>query len=471
MGPVRTNNEVMYLIDGPETFAQMARAMRTASAPGHFIYLLAWWLSDDFPLIPGFNPSTAHALFTAAAAAGAQVRVMISTHAVGLWYALHRGVVRRINELPHGGAIHDSRYLGTVGSNHQKVLVVNGTQGLIGFCGGIDIKANRVEDTGDGTPQHDAHCRVTGPGAHDLLRVFTERWNDHKDHVAIDRAKGPLVAAGVPSAGRGRQWVQTGRTYGNGEAHAGIDEEIDHKTARLGTWGQGPPGVPPPMPVITRGYKFAPRGEQTAWRMIRHAIRQAQRFIYLEDQYLVSMEASRELEAVLPRIAHLTILIPHGSQISELPQTNYRRQQFIAPLRKVGKDKVRVFYLTPPGATHTYIHSKTWIIDDRFAIIGSANCNRRGYTYDSEAIIGFADEGTGGAGGFQCAHRFRIALWAEHLNMDHPEGHAELADGVASAVHWLAPPPGAHVAPYDENRDIELIHRDFAWDIWDPDGS
>jgi phosphatidylserine/phosphatidylglycerophosphate/cardiolipin synthase-like enzyme len=213
-----------------------------------------------------------------------------------------------------------------------------------------------------------------------------------------------------------------------------------------------------------RGYAFAPYGEQTARRMILMAISEARRFIYIEEQYLVEMEASQALQLALRNIQHLTILIPDGS-LSDLPQVCYRRQKFIAPLKSIGGDKVRVFVLTPPGAFHTYVHSKMYIIDDQFTIIGSANCNRRGWTHDSEVVAGILDPV-----GSEFARQLRIALWAEHLNLDKADGR--LADGVASADLWLNPPAGARIVRYNENAGIEDVHTDPMWDNFeDPDGS
>jgi phosphatidylserine/phosphatidylglycerophosphate/cardiolipin synthase-like enzyme len=106
-------------------------------------------------------------------------------------------------------------------------------------------------------------------------------------------------------------------------------------------------------------------------------------------------------------------------------------------------------------------------MDDRFAIIGSANANRRGLTHDSEVTAGIYDPSDD-----PLPHRLRVALWAEHLNMDTPSGRASLADGVASARFWLSPPSGARIAPYDENADIEWLHTDTTWNsVIDPDGS
>ena len=70
-----------------------------------------------------------------------------------------------------------------IGSHHQKVLIVKGSEGLIAFCGGIDINPDRIHNVGAtfGCTFQDVHCRIKGPAAHDLLKIFLERWKDHPD--------------------------------------------------------------------------------------------------------------------------------------------------------------------------------------------------------------------------------------------------------------------------------------------------
>ena len=60
-----------------------------------------------------------------------------------------------------------------------------------------------------------------------------------------------------------------------------------------------------------------------------------------------------------------------------------------------------------------YLHAKTWVFDDRFAIIGSANMNRRGYMSDTEVVAAIGDPNPGGTRlGF--AHALRMARWKYH---------------------------------------------------------
>lgn len=115
-----------------------------------------------------------------------------------------------------------------------------------------------------------------------------------------------------------------------------------------------------------------------------------------------------------------------------------------------------MFILSQPSAFHTYVHSKLFIVVNLFAIIGSANCNRKGWAHDSEVLMGILDSVNA-----EFAHQLRIALWAEHLNLYKPEGR--LVDGVAGAELWLNPTASAHAVQYNENANIEDKHTDIMW--------
>lgn len=77
-----------------------------------------------------------------------------------------------------------------------------------------------------------------------------------------------------------------------------------------------------------------------------------------------------------------------------------------------------------------YVHSKIVLIDDAFASIGSANCNRRGYYSDGECNI-VAMRETVADGDDNWIRALRIALWSEHLGVTEDYGKVALLDPVA----------------------------------------
>lgn len=385
-----SGNFVECLIRGPATFEAMAKAIRTANKRGHYIYLLGWWLDDNFPLIPTDPTSTIQALFYSAANAGVQIRAM-------LWdtIVLTGGDVRhntkevdRINALREDGAklkkVFDAAAIldetaWAVGSHHQKVLIVKGDKGLIAFCGGVDINRDRVPPAKKaGQPLHDVHCKIQGAAAHELLKVFMRRWTSHPKIWG----KSPTLTNLFP--------YQDIRRVDLGYPLLGLCEPLPSAKGsdfvKIATTSNA-----------IRGGKPCSQDRSLRDTMIS-VIRNAQRSIYIEDQYLVGLQAARELRKRIPvnSFQSLTIVIPYSS-LSDVPQIWKRRKDFLDTLT-IGlspqdRSKVKIYYLRDLDingkrifGSYSYVHSKTWIIDDEVAIIGSANCNRRGWSYDTEVI-------------------------------------------------------------------------------------
>ena len=452
------NNQVVAFIDGSAAFGALANAIRSAQNANHFIYLIGWEIQyDNFNLLDDGSGQNTHMdeLLKQADTRGVQIRAMFPR--VPREYSLSGGgsgggsghsepaetpylnakAVDFINSLNGGAAIHDNRFMRFVGTHHQKIWIVNGSEGLVAFSGGMDIDGNRL------TTVHDVQCMFSGPAAFDHYLTFVMRW---QDNPASKSLKSINYSLAVPSA-FGDKRVQLGFTYGNAQGHSGLDDE---------------PGDEP-----ANGYSFAPSGDKSLQALVYNAIEKARKFIYIEEQYLVDVQTSQRLLAALPFIEKLVILIPPTKFVNpkELFQGWKRRKAFLEPLLLDAPDKVTVCASVEPKG----IHSKLWIFDDEFALIGSANINRRGFTHDSEQIAGiFHNSRTG-----NWVHQLRMELWAKHLGIQ----SAELVDPISSFSKWTNLPPTASIAPYnlDDGTDDPsepLFLTDGFWDtVVDPDGS
>lgn len=151
---------------------------------------------------------------------------------------------------------------------------------------------------------------------------------------------------------------------------------------------------------------------------------------------------------------------------NELFQAWRRRKDFVKDLQSDTK-RVSVCQLKSQ-----FVHSKTWIFDDKLAIVGSANVNRRGFTHDSEQGAVIFDSNVKKRWFF--AHELRMNLWAKHLQKRPIDMH----DPIAASVHWF--PPVGRVRRYDADERVDaadptignIILSDQAWDtVIDPDGS
>jgi phosphatidylserine/phosphatidylglycerophosphate/cardiolipin synthase-like enzyme len=388
LAPPSTENEVVGYVRGSTLFTDIASAMRTASRATHFV-LIAGWGSQLGMQVGGV---TLESLLTEVGATGAAIRALMYVQTQFLSVS-NQAFVDLINDrakIPNGAAVHDSRHL-AFGAHHQKLVIVSGEKGLVAFCGGNDFVTDRYTI-------HDTHLRLRGQAAAALYKVFLERWNEHPQAKALSPPPAPVDAV---AEAKTRHFVQVGRTYGNGNKHPGIDGTL-----------QSP-----------RGYRFAGDGVREVETMTLHAISRAKRFIYIEDQYLVSMAISAALAAAIPKLAFVLVVMSSTSSVnSELSQRaidvscfRRKRQDFLEPIEKAGPGKLSVFY----GHESSWFHSKAWVVDDRFALVGSANVNRRGYTHDSEVTCGIFDANLEGnrAKTWFWPHEFRMNLWAKHLRM------------------------------------------------------
>jgi len=457
--PVRAGNQVEALVDGPETYRAMYNALRTTlddDGKEYYIYLLTWWLDEDVKLEPNDRESSLLDLIRLAAKNDVQVRLMIWDNTfkwlerldprVGPWNERVRVLThqhKKLNALgPNVASIRDGNNLERQ-SHHQKVLVVKGSEGLIGFCGGVDIAHDRIEPMRHhtGSPFHDVHCRIVGPAVHDLVNVFMQRWRAHPDHEKIDREKGALrgvLESFVPAKPqpRGDKHVAIRRTFvrRDPQSEKGCAEELSIASTLLS------------------------------------AIRSARRFIYIEDQYLVGFEIANALGEALKNnddLKHVTILIPH-SAISDLPNVWEGRWEFLRRIAEKIPDtyrcRLRTFFKYVPAKGHespgsvlkkddfgpgSYVHSKVWIFDDELAVIGSANCNRRGWTYDSETNAFIFDCPPPGATSF--AHALRMRLWAKHLHLSEDE----VRHPIKAADLWVKPEAAAYVRPYNPHEQTD----------------
>lgn len=441
--PPAQGSEVQYLIDGPMTFQAMGEAIKTADSKGHFVVLLGWSLNHETEVAG----TTFLKLIRDVALLGVAVRILLFDNvempSAGGGF-INREASAALNELrraenldvycclddntqaltnslvslpdqdvrddvwPEEWESQPRKYLrkGNVtsfGSHHHKIILVYGNDGLVGFCGGIDFDPNRNRML------HDVHVRVTGDAAKGLLEIAQQRWAASSDSgVRPTPATLTVPALAAPAgAAATSHLARVVQTVGN--------------------------------PDLTK------RIPNTLWPAVRHAIQHATRFIYIEDQYFWSMDLVFELLKAAKRVKHITVLLPPALW----GEHAYKRQQAIGLLaeqaKRQGISNIGLYQADAPG--HQYVHSKMFIFDDEYAIVGSANANNRGYFLDSEASVGVAERSWNAGGTLRqgawfateanFARRLRIELWSEHLGLE-PE---ELFDGVGAVVHWHSPPP------------------------------
>lgn len=418
-------NAATPLVHGKPYFEALERALRRAGEGD--LVLFTDWRGDPEQFLNDEGVTVEDAL-TDAAQRGATVKGMVwRSHIKTLGYTgpKNRKLTQRLEEAG-GEAILDQRVL-TLGSHHQKFVVIryrDESTSDLAFVGGIDLARARRDDAdhfgdpvsrpfppeyGETPAWHDMQVQLEGPAVRDVEDVFRERWDDPSAlsrlpwHVVSDvlrRVKcerTPIPPQGADPAHAGTCSVQLLRTY----------------------------------PRRRPAYPFATEGEFSAARAYAKVLRRARRLIYVEDQYLWSVDVARVFAAALRRSPDLRLVIVVPKHLDDdspitIPSALLGHSAALDVILDAGGDRVLVLDLENDRGIPVYVHSKVCIVDDVWAAVGSDNFNRRSWTHDSELTAAIVDEerdqrapvdpGGLGDGARVFARELRLELAREHLN-------------------------------------------------------
>lgn len=451
--PPSANNQVIAYVHGSCTFADMADALSTASAPEHRIYILGWSTDKGTQLKPGVGNTLEDYLNSTRA----QIRAMFYDGQITLTPLIkvsasveNKWINDTINKLPNGASVIDSK-LPVLGIHHQKLLVVQGQFGTVAFIGGMDINPTRININSPSEPWHDTQLRIVGPAALDCRKVFEDRWLDHAATAALDQKLGMSANFGVdarrafgfppPAMLNLDRLPSTTLQGGSKRATRRVQVAVGRTFANIKKIGG------------TTEYSFAPNGDYTAWALIETGIKQATRWIYVEDQYLVSRMARKALLDKFsdPNFEFLLMLI-NGSAAAaaDFKYLITARNEFRRALAKIDPKRSRWGMYTLKDSNDAerrkwcgdYVHSKTWVFDDGYVVIGSANCDNRGYTHDTEVVAGITDSNLIDVFlGESFATDLRTRLWHKHLGVP----HFQLRDFDKGIKFWKNPPSTAMI--------------------------
>ena len=419
-------NAVEPLVHGATYFDRLAAEVAELGDGDHLFF--TDWRGDPDERMRSDGPTVAE-LLSAAAGRGVVVKgLMWRSHWAKLQYSEEQN--RHLGDAieADGGEVLLDHRIRRGGSHHQKLVVLRHPAEPdrdVAFAGGIDLCHSRRDDAahrgdpqavrmsaryGDQPPWHDVQLQLRGPVVGVLDDVFRERWTDPTPvdyHTALawirdrlardDMSAGELPPRAPDPPPCGPHAVQVLRTY----------------------------------PVVSPPYPFAPRGERTVARGYTKAIRRARRLIYIEDQYLWSVEVANLFAEMLlanPEL-HLVAVVPRFPDVDgalALTPNLIGREQAVELCRAAGGDRVHVFDAENHAGTPVYVHAKVCVVDDVWACVGSDNFNRRSWSHDSElacaVIDATADERapTDPAGLGDGARRFardlRLRLLGEHLD-------------------------------------------------------
>ncbi|OCH94908.1 phospholipase D [Obba rivulosa] len=484
--PIRLNVAAQWLVDGRDYFWNLSRAILLAR---DCIYIHDWWLSPELQLRrPNKEKYRLDHLLERKAKEGVKIYIILyqevssRTTPIDSNYAKQRLTSLHPNIMVQRSPSHFQT--GTFyWAHHEKLCIIDHA---IAFMGGLDHCFGRwdtpqhvlvddpdnaephiwpgkdysnprvqdfhtlhkpEEDMYDRTkvprmPWHDVSMQVVGQPARDLARHFVQRWNSLlriKNHTRVM----PFLLP--PPEFKPNELAEMGLT--------GTCELQICRSA--GPWSMGTPE----------------RIEHSIQNAYLKAIQMSDHFVYIENQFFITSTVVNEVrienrigDAIVHRIilAHRShtpwkccIVIPllpgfsfpvdhsDASAIRIIMECQSRTlfrgpNSIYARLRKEGiepDDYITVFSLRNWAklrgdvltTEQVYIHAKVCIVDDRLAIIGSANINERSQRGDRDseiaAIIRDTDmiDGTMAGEPYKVgrfAHTLRVRLMREHLGVD-----------------------------------------------------
>jgi phosphatidylserine/phosphatidylglycerophosphate/cardiolipin synthase-like enzyme len=369
--PMRPGNAVDVLIDGAAALPAIAAELRQARS---HVHLTGWHFSPDFALERDGQPVILRNLL-AELAERLDVRVLVWAGAPLPLFRPSRGDVRKMRE----GLIKHTKIECALDAkerpmhcHHEKTIVIDDR---IAFVGGIDL----TSESGDrydshhhpsrvNVGWHDACARIEGPAVADVAEHFRMRWHE---------VTGETLAPVRPSVAAGDLDLQIVRT------------------------------------VPERVYTATPKGDFSILESYIRALKAAQRFIYIENQFLWSPEIEVVLHEKITNPPHpdfrLLLLLP-AKPNSGGDDTRGVLGHLIEADADAGRLLATTLYArSGHAADPIYIHAKIAIIDDNWLTLGSANLNEHSLFNDTEMNVVTHDP--------ELAKRIRLQLWSEHLEV------------------------------------------------------
>ncbi|WPJ97190.1 VTT domain-containing protein [Coraliomargarita algicola] len=363
-----------FIVDGESYFRAFREAVIQAEK---YICLLAWDFKGEIELLRDESPKDEYPtklvdLIYALLEQKPELEIYILLWDYSMVYLTEREWLpfTRFRQDPHPRLhlVTDSE-INVGASHHQKVVMVDGG---FAFCGGLDLstwrwdtQAHQPEDplrvTPDGEqyqPYHDIHTAVTGPAAHALDELCRQRWQ----RATKEEAPWPN-----PSS-ENTVWPES------------IQPNFENANAVFA--------------LTYSEYKEYPAVTQIE-ELHLDMIAAAERYIYIENQYLSSHTIT---DALIERLGEeegpeiIIILTQDTGGWLEEGTLGLLRCRLLEKL--VEADTHSRFGAYFPhvsdeagNESQVYVHAKTMICDDRAVMVGSANLSNRSMKVDSEVMM------------------------------------------------------------------------------------
>ena len=389
---------VAFLIDGAAYFAAFREAVARARQS---VLIIGWDIDSRIKLLRSENtedlPVRLGEVLNQLAADRPGLHINILTWDFAMIYALerdwlplyklqwrsHRRLHFRMDDKHPTGASH-----------HQKIVVIDDS---LAFVGGFDLSKCRWD-----TPEHKAaDPRRVDPNGEPYLPV-------HDVQVMVEGE----AAACLGELARARWW-------------RALRKKLPVPECETDAWPENVSADMENVEVAIARTQAAYGGDaaiREVERLHLDAIAAAQRYIYIENQYLSSAIIGRALAERLaqqngPEI--VIVMSQHTGGWLEQATMDVLRARLLTQLRSVDRyDRLRLYYPALPGLNDNQcmiVHAKILVIDDSVLRVGSSNLSNRSMRLDSECdlvVVANADRDRR-----RSIVNFRNLLLAEHLGV------------------------------------------------------
>jgi len=434
-----SGNKVTPFVDGDAYVTSLRQDLGGLRGGTNFVLMAGWEFTKNFDLDRGGQPgSQLTEVIKGLAQRGVETRALAFDNPIpgiknNLFVDAVNEVYPSVSQAPLRSAYLEPARGGAAFSHHQKEVFIGFkyfTQ-CCAYVGGIDLAMDRWDTPEHRKPVkdnhffgwHDVQVKVEGNVLHALWANFAERWDSADRQLGMYFSPSyrlrPYRLQPCPVPG------YTDNTPGPGTHHVQV----------LRTVAEAP---------SSDRERFMPNGELTVLAGLSKAIRNAECYIYIEEQFLWDCELADLIRDQLQKKPGLRLIVVLAAETELKPRLGkeysyYLRSQFLMRVMGVNsteeiafgrKTRVYVYGLyqalrKSPKAI--YVHSKLIIIDDRYVAIGSANVDKRSMRIETELTLGIVDDATvpstlGGTPATVCrfAKDLREQLWKEHLNVPGP---------------------------------------------------
>lgn len=422
--PARDRNFVLPLINGEDAWRMVFNHIKNAEKTIHLCY---WAMEADMELIRNSNEVfaeperrnqyTIYNLLYKKTKQGVKVKILLWDYPLNARQDFADTLIRLSGKIGTFEVLYQPHPTSLIGSWHQKTIIIDDN---IAFVGGMNAKENDWD-----TSEHlafdikRAKHRLTGGERRKISSI--------KDHEAIKLPRHDYMTLikGAIVSDIQSNFVERWNFC--------VSKKMDYfKYATKLEKPQQSNDFSDVKAQIVRtipNYEPQPSGEKGILEAYLKAVKLAEKYIYIEDQYFRSVTLAREIAKAAKKNNKLKVIIAtppnylSGLEPNErfkvaAPSTYWTTESFDVIKEAIPNFSLFFFQSTFINTNNKRIfvpidlHAKIMIVDDEWYTIGSCNINERGFETEGELNVSVQHSS---------AKDLRVKILSLHLKEECPE--------------------------------------------------